>query len=454
MRLLIIGPLSGGLATAARLAAEAGAGIEQADGTISGLDLLRGRPGIDLVICDIGQDIAALLMQLRAERIGVPLIAAGTDQDAEAARAAIIAGAREYLPLPPDADLIAAILEAVASEPEPAMIAEDPAMRRCIARASQLAKSNASVLVTGESGTGKEVIARHIHRVSRRAKGPFIAVNCAAIPEQLIESELFGHEKGAFSGAAARRVGKFEAADGGTLLLDEIGELDFRLQAKLLRALQERAIDRIGGNRPIPVDVRILAATNRDLAEEIAGGRFREDLFFRLNVLSIHLPALRERRSDIAPLARHFLGHYAALNGLAELAIDETALQRLGAHAWRGNVRELENVMHRAVLLATGARITAADLELGAAAENRAAVTPPAGDAAAPASDTSVAALVGQRMDEVEQALILETLNHCLGNRTRAASILGISIRALRNKLRDYAARGVTVAAPHTGIAA
>lgn len=454
MRLLIIGPLSGGLATAARLAAEAGASIEQADGIAHGIDLLRQRPGIDLVICDVSQDIGALLDRLRAERITVPLVAAGSDQDVPAARAAILAGAREYLPLPPDSDLIKAILEAVASEPDHEMVAEDPTMRRRIARATQLAKSSASLLITGESGTGKEVIARHIHRTSRRASGPFIAVNCAAIPETLIESELFGHEKGAFSGAAARRIGKFEAAHGGTLLLDEIGELDFRLQAKLLRALQERTIDRIGSDRPIPVDVRILAATNRDLGEEIAQGRFREDLFFRLNVLAIHLPALRERQADIAPLARHFVCHYAALNGLPEPAIDEAVLHLLTTHPWRGNVRELENTMHRAVLLAAGEKIRPADLELAEGRVSGAEQQARASETTAHDADTAVAALVGQRMDEVEQALIIETLNHCLGNRTRAASILGISIRALRNKLRDYAARGIAVAAPHTGIAA
>jgi DNA-binding NtrC family response regulator len=297
------------------------------------------------------------------------------------------------------------------------------------------------VLNTGESGTGKEVLARHIHRRSRRATGPFVALNCAAIPENLLESEMFGHERGAFSGAAARRVGKFEAADGGTLLLDEVSEMDVRLQAKLLRAIQEREIDRLGGAGPVRVNVRILATSNRDLAAESAAGRFREDLYFRLNVISIRIPPLRERPGDVAALAEHYARHYAEVNGMAFRPVGAGALARLTGHFWRGNVRELENTIHRAVLLSTGDTIDA--IELAGGAEPQAPSRAAAG----------VAGLVGRTMDDVERDLILQTLSHTLGNRTHAATILGISIRALRNKLRDYAAAGVTVTPP-SGVAA
>jgi two-component system, response regulator FlrC len=300
-------------------------------------------------------------------------------------------------------------------------------------------------LITGESGTGKEVLARHIHRRSRRSAGPFVALNCAAIPDNLLESELFGHEKGAFSGAVARRIGKFEAADGGTLLLDEISEMDVRLQAKLLRALQEKEIDRLGGASPVRVDVRILATTNRDLAAEAQRGTFREDLYFRLNVVSLRIPALRERPGDITVLAEHFVRHYAEVNGVPYRPLSRAAVLRLTSYAWRGNVRELENAIHRAVLLAEGAEIGIEAIELGppsVASENQVVTS------------GGVASLVGRRMEEVERDLIIETLGHTLGNRTHAATILGISIRALRNKLRDYAAQGVMVPPPAAGIAA
>jgi DNA-binding NtrC family response regulator len=274
-----------------------------------------------------------------------------------------------------------------------------------------------------------------------------VALNCAAIPENLLESELFGHEKGAFSGALARRVGKFEAADGGTLLLDEISEMELRLQAKLLRALQEREIDRVGGSAPVRVNVRILATCNRDLPGEVTRGTFREDLYFRLNVVSLRIPALRERPGDIAPLAEHFARHYAEVNGLPMRPLSAEAMGLLTTHTWRGNVRELENTIHRAVLLAGGDVIDADAIEL---APGRPAA---AGEREAAPAGEGIAGLVGRRMNDVERDLILETLSHTLGNRTHAATILGISIRALRNKLRDYAAHGIAVPPPPAGIA-
>jgi transcriptional regulator with GAF, ATPase, and Fis domain len=223
--------------------------------------------------------------------------------------------------------------------------------------AEQVAPSDASVLITGESGTGKEVMARFLHSKSKRASQQFISVNCAAIPENLLESELFGHEKGAFTGAVTRRIGKFEEANGGTLLLDEISEMHPRLQAKLLRAIQEREIDRVGGGQPIKVDIRLLATSNRDLEEAVGNGSFREDLYFRLNVVNIQLPPLRERPQDILVLSQHFAAKYSAANGLSTLEVTPAALDVLKTHFWRGNVRELENTMHRAVLLAQDGRI-------------------------------------------------------------------------------------------------
>jgi DNA-binding NtrC family response regulator len=449
MRMMIIGALAGELATAARLAMDRGARIAQADSREAALATLRRDPRVDLVLCELSHDVGAVVRALAAERIAVPVVACGVNPDPDAAVAAIRAGAREFLPLPPDAELIAAILDAVSGD-ERTVVVRDPIMQATLKRAEQVAGADASVLITGESGTGKEVLARHIHRRSRRAEAAFVALNCAAIPENLLESELFGHEKGAFSGAVARRVGKFEAADGGTLLLDEIGEMDIRLQAKLLRALQEREIDRIGGNAPVRVDVRILATTNRDLLAEVAAGRFREDLYFRLNVISLHVPPLRQRPGDIQALAEHFARRFAEVNGLPNRPLTEAARRRLGSHGWRGNVRELENVLHRAVLLAQGDCIDADAIEVAPGSAPPATPASTAPTATAP----GVAGLVGRRMEEVERDLILETLGHTLGNRTHAATILGISIRALRNKLRDYSAAGLRVPPPPAGLAA
>lgn len=446
MRVLIIGSLAGELGQAARIAIDRGARLEQADGFETALGRLRANAQFNLILCELSHDIGALVRALAAERIAVPVVACGADSDADAAVRAIRDGARDFLPLPPDPELIAAILEAAAGESN-AFVVRDSTMTRLVQRAEQVAASEASVLLCGESGTGKEVLARHIHRRSRRAAGPFVALNCAAIPENLLESELFGHEKGAFSGAIARRIGKFEAADGGTLLLDEISEMDIRLQAKLLRALQEREIDRLGGSAPVRINVRIIATTNRDLNVEVVRGTFREDLYFRLNVVSLRIPPLRERPGDITSLADHFARRYAEVNGFPFRPLSRAAHLRLATHVWRGNVRELENTIHRAVLLAEGEEIEAEPIELAPA-------TPGAREAPATANGGGVSGLVGRRMEEVERDLILETLCHTLGNRTHAATMLGISIRALRNKLKDYAAQGVAVPPPAAGVAA
>lgn len=440
MRLLVIGSLGGELGAAAKMAVKRGATLHHAETIQDAITQLRACPGIDLVICEISHDIALLLRNLAEERISIAVVAAGAVATETQVLDAIRAGAQEFLPLPPDPDLIAAILEA-ATASDHAMIARDPIMRQTIHRADQVSISDASVLISGESGTGKEVLARYIHQKSKRANGPFIALNCAAIPENLLESELFGHEKGAFSGAIARRVGKFEAANGGSLLLDEISEMDVRLQAKLLRALQEREIDRVGGSHPVKINVRIIATTNRDLKAEIKAGRFREDLYFRLNVVSITVPALRERPGDIPLLANHFALRYAELNGLPKRPLAAAALAKLVRNFWPGNIRELENTIHRAVLLGNGEQLEPEIIETG--------TTEPE----AP-SYASAVPLAGRSVHDVEREHILRTLQHCFGNRTHAATILGISIRALRNKLNEYAAQGMDVPRPNAGIAA
>jgi len=301
------------------------------------------------------------------------------------------------------------------------------------------------VLITGESGTGKEVIARYVHARSNRSKAPFICVNCAAIPETLMESELFGHEKGAFTGAVARRIGKFEEANGGTLLLDEISEMDVRLQAKLLRAVQERVIDRVGGTKPVPVDIRIIATSNRNLAQAVRDGEFREDLLFRLNVVNIKIPPLRDRPADVIEIAQHFSKVYAEANGVPLRPLSTEARRVLTTNRWQGNVRELENTIHRAVLIGQGDEIGTDAIITPDGDRLDLAKTAPAVAHATLAAEQVTRALVGRTVADVERDLILETLKHCLGNRTHAANILGISIRTLRNKLNEYADGGIPI---------
>jgi two-component system response regulator FlrC len=342
------------------------------------------------------------------------------------AAASIKAGAEEFIPLPPEEELIAAVLESIADEKEQIISSSDK-MNELISLAERIAPSDANVLITGESGTGKEVMARFLHNKSLRKNEKFVSVNCAAIPDNLLESELFGHEKGSFTGALNRRVGKFEESSGGTLLLDEISEMDLRLQAKLLRAIQEKEIDRVGGTSPVKVNLRVIATSNRDLRDEVKAGRFREDLFFRLNVIHMQLPPLRERKDDIKVFAEHFAEKFAKSNHIATPKLTNEALDILTKHTWPGNVRELENTMHRAVLLNNNGLIdktsllmeqpkTMEKLENGAGIEG----------------------LVGRTVSEVEKELILSTLGSVNNNRSKAAEILGISIRTLHNKLKEY----------------
>ncbi len=454
MRLMIIGCLNGELTTATKIAMDRGAKVTHAPNIDTAMKDLRSGHGADLLMVEVHNDIADLVDRLDAEHIHLPIVACGVEHNAKAAVAAIQAGAKEYIPLPPDPELIAAILEAVVAETH-ALVYRDEKMAQVIALADQIATSDASVLITGESGTGKEIMARHVHRKSARASKSFISVNCAAIPENLLESELFGHEKGAFTGAVARRIGKFEEADGGTLLLDEISEMDARLQAKLLRAIQERVIDRVGGTKPIRVNIRIIATSNRDLATAVREGTFREDLLYRLNVVNLRVPPLRERPTDILEIADHFAKKYAEANGAPRRAISTEARRQLLANPWPGNVRELENTIHRAVLLSSGAEIEAEAIRApdGAPANAAGAFVDPATQAAQTA-EAVTRTLVGKTVAEVERDLILETLGHCLGNRTHAANILGISIRTLRNKLKQYSDEGTEVPLPREARAA
>ncbi len=425
MRLLVIGIMNSQLMEASAIAKKRGANVTHCPTIDSALESLRSGKGADLIMADVSLAIGQLVTALETEHMHIPVVACGIEGHTQDAVNAIRAGAKEYIPLPPDEEIIAAILAAVTEESS-AFIANNPEMQKVIKMATQVAPSEASILITCESGTGKEVIARFIHDKSKRVGHPMISVNCAAIPENLLESELFGHEKGAFTGAIARRIGKFEEANSGTLLLDEISEMDLKLQAKLLRAIQERVIDRVGGTTPVKVNIRILATSNRDLQEEVKAGRFRQDLFYRLNVIHLQLPPLYKRGDDLIALANFFNEKYTKLNGVDMRPLSKTALAKLQRHKWPGNVRELENTIHRAVLLATGKEI------------EEDAITLNDGDNTTSSEGANGSAIVGKTLETVERELIINTLEHCLGNRTHAANILGISIRTLRNKLNIY----------------
>ena len=359
----------------------------------------------------------------------IEIIGIGTADGA----ACLKVGASHYLKKPFRAEEILRVIQALNTPGEgrardngaPFVVA-DPAMARIMEIVHKVAPTQAPVFIMGESGTGKEVIARTIHALSRRKGGPYVGINLAAIPETLLESELFGYEKGAFTGAYATRVGRFEQADGGTILLDEVTEIGFGLQAKLLRVLQERQIDRVGGKAPISVDFRVISTTNRTIEEEIRTGRFRNDLFFRLNVIPIKVPPLRERREDILPLATHFIRKVAAREGMQEKVLSPEAKDALLAYSWPGNVREMENVIERAMILTEGDFISSAHVM-----------------ADRPATEESSAqSSPGTTIHEMEKRLIYSTLQKVDGNRTKAATLLGISIRTLRNKLNEYTRGG------------
>lgn len=435
MELLIVGTLEGQIGAASKIAIQQGGHVSIADNEEAGLDVLRSGKAIELVMIDVKLDVYKFISSLEQERINVLVVACGVANDPSLAVKAIKAGAKEYIPLPPDPEMIGAVLAAATRENH-ALIYGDKKTEAVLKLAKQVAPSEANILLTGQSGTGKEVFSRFIHDNSKRANKKFVAVNCAAIPETLLESELFGYEKGAFTGAVARRIGKFEEASGGTLLLDEISEADVKIQAKLLRAIQEKEIDRIGGKAPIKVDTRIIATSNRNLDECVKNGTFRQDLYYRLNVVNINIPPLKDRPDDIIVLAKHFAKKYSELNDIPLKEMTPAAEQKLLNYLWPGNVRELENTVHRAVLLSTGDKIDADAILLD---DIDAVINPAAG------TEMSGAEFVGSTVASMERNLIIDTLKHTMGNRTTAANILGISIRTLRNKLKQYQDEGFEV---------
>lgn len=393
--------------------------------------------------------LGAVLTFVKENRLNVPVAAAGPATPAVGAKA-IRLGAVEYLTVPVEARLLAALVAKHVSV-KGGPIAADPLSLVLQDEARQFAASTATVLLRGESGTGKEVMASFIHANSPRASKAFVAVNCAAIPENLLESELFGHAKGAFSGALTDRKGKFQQAHGGTLLLDEISEMDLALQAKLLRAIQEKVVDPIGSDKPVAVDIRLIATTNRQLESYVAEGKFREDLYFRLSVVTLDLPPLRERPADVVPLAQHFLIKYAKANGYATTPkLSEAAEEKLQGCYWKGNVRELENTLHRAILLCgpQGKEVTADHVILSPMSlqhmpvatnnENaRASISPAASSlaAAAYASGGASGGFVPKRLAEIERETLLATLTYTQGNKQYAADLLGISVTILAEKL-------------------
>ncbi len=432
MELLIVGTLEGQIGAASKIAVQQGGQVTLADTIEHGLDVLRSGKSIELVMIDVKLDVYKFISSLEQERINVLVVACGVANDPSLAVKAIKAGAKEYIPLPPDAELIGAVLAAATRESH-ALIYGDKKTESILKMAKQIAPSEANILLTGESGTGKEIFSRFVHDNSKRANKKFVAVNCAAIPETLLESELFGYEKGAFTGAVARRIGKFEEASDGTLLLDEISEMDIKIQAKLLRAIQEKEIDRIGGKSPIKVNTRIIATSNRNLDEAVKNGTFRQDLYYRLNVVNINIPPLRERMDDVMVLAKHFAKKYSELNDIPLKPISKKAEQKLLNYRWPGNVRELENTIHRAVLLSTGEEID----------ENAIILDDLSAVISQQAEETQN--FSGNTLANMERNLIIDTLKHTMGNRTIAANILGISIRTLRNKLKQYQDEGLDI---------
>ena len=410
------------------------------DGTQALARLLETSP--DVLVTDLhmpGLTGLELLQKAREVSPALVVVLVTAFADVDTAVRAMQLGAEHYLTKPVQLDELLVVLdralerrrlEQEATELRSRLeerlsfdniIGSSPVMQEVFNVIEQVASSKASVLITGESGTGKELVAQAVHQNSPRAKAPFVKLHCAALAESLLESELFGHEKGAFTGALGRREGRFKQADGGTLFLDEIGEISPGIQVKLLRFLQERTFERVGGNETVKVDVRIIAATNRELEAEVAAGKFREDLFYRLNVVNIEMPPLRARPSDLLPLATHFMQRFAGENGKRIDGFSDDAVERITSYRWPGNVRELENIMERAVVLCDGKTITAKHLPAGVGGSVRTGIRLP-----------------GSTMEEIERHAIVTTLEACGGRTTQAAQILDISVRKIQYKLHEY----------------
>jgi two-component system response regulator FlrC len=395
------------------------------------------RDHYDLVITELNlpqMNGIDLLKRIKEVNESIPVILISANARVKEAVEAMKLGAYDFILKPLTVEIIEIIVSRISNNltvtdkdrPEArfTIITENREMNRLLKEARDIANSQASVFIQGESGTGKEFFARFIHHYSGRRDMPFVAINCSALPETLLESELFGHEKGSFTGALTRKKGKFEIANHGTILLDEISEMDIQLQSKLLRVLQEREIDRIGGIGPIPVDVRIIATTNKDIEKQLKDGRFREDLYYRLNVIPLHLPPLRERRDDIPLLADHFIEKYNRIDKRAVKGLTEEAMQLLISMPWKGNIRELENIIERAILMCKGDLID--KKALFSTEKDR------------PAEDIKYAFIPTVSLKEMEKKVIFHALDQTNDNRTHAAEILGISVRTLRNKLNEY----------------
>jgi DNA-binding NtrC family response regulator len=451
-RILVVDDESNARNALAEILREEGYACETAADGFKGLGRFT-EFGPDLLLTDLkmpGMDGVELLRRVRELSPGLPVIVMTAFGAVETAVEAMRGGAVDYLTKPIRTDELLRIVDRALNEHRLRLEAQElrerlherfrfdnvigssPPMQQVLKVVAQVAPSRATVLLSGESGTGKELIAAAIHHRSTRATGPFVKLHCAALAGSLLESELFGHEKGSFTGAERRREGRFEQANGGTLFLDEIGDIAPSVQVKLLRVLQEHEFERVGGNQTIPVDTRLIAATNRDLKAMVADGRFREDLYYRLNVINVTLPALRDRRSDIPALAMHFLSRFAQENSKAVDRISEAALGRLVSYAWPGNVRELENVIERAVVLADEGCIEPGHL-------------PPE---VVPSPSTGVPRIPGASMTDIERYAILTTLEAQGGSTSKAADVLGISVRKIQYKLQEYGA------APKSGVPA
>ncbi len=452
----------------------AGHGVTGVDGGPAALAELE-RHAFNLVVSDLRMqpmDGLQLLGEIRTRLPQLPVLLMTAYGDVDKAVAAMRGGACDFLMKPFEPEVLLENVRRYAAVQPSAddTVAEDTHTRNLLALAARVAETDATVLLTGESGTGKEVFARYVHEHSPRRGKPFVAINCAAIPENLLEATLFGYEKGAFTGAQSAQPGKFEQAQGGTILLDEISEMPLGLQTKLLRVLQEREVERVGGKKPVELDIRVLATSNRDMVKEVAAGRFREDLYYRLNVFPLMIPALRERPGDILPLSRHFLArHGERARRLARLSVEAEAL--LVLYAWPGNVRELENTMHRALILTAGDTVSAETIRLclphwtgepvmaatpaAAPAPVPASVAPTAfapvlphgGSAAIPAASPLAGAAAASaprsaNMKDLEREHILNTLRELGGSRKKAVEKLGISERTLRYKLQQYREEG------------